>query len=116
MRYIGKNDLNGELFAQFLDSRVVAVRAPSGALVHILNGTSVSQQDARNVYAWRREGRNPSLWRADRFLIDYGLHLNDFFSWCERQGESPWARGKPPAWHEKEFKAPKSWWEKREAA
>ena len=110
------NDLNGPLFAQFLDSFTKVHRGERGAPTHTVNQRLVSKHDARTVYAWRREGRNPSLWRADKFLIDYGLHLNDFFSWCEERGESPWAKGKPPEWHEQEFKAPEWWWEKREAA
>jgi hypothetical protein len=42
---------------------------------------------------------------ADRFLAEFGLHLDLFFTWCDAEGRPAWRLGHPPAWQEEEVDA-----------
>jgi hypothetical protein len=95
------NDLDGESWRGFLATFLVEYE---GNLPRRFNGHPiVDEADSRALYRWFKEGASPTLWRADRFLTAFGLHLEFFFIWCARQGHAAWWLGHPPAWHEEEI-------------
>lgn len=69
--------------------------------VRLFNGHTISETRSRALHRWRVEGASPDLWSVDVFLVHIGIHLNEFFDWCERLGIDPWTRGEPQ-WHKEE--------------
>lgn len=63
-----------------------------------LNGYPITEADKRALYRWRHEGAYPSIWTADKFLIRYGMILDDYFVWCEDLKVEAWANGVPDWW------------------
>jgi hypothetical protein len=95
------NDLDGESWRTFLSTFLVEYESN---LPRRFNGRPiVDEADSRALYRWFKEGASPTLWRADRFLTAFGLHLDFFFIWCAREGRNAWWLGHPPAWHEEEI-------------
>lgn len=94
-----QNALDGESWRAFL-SEIVRDDPAEGARIA---GYPLSASDSRQVRRWRAEGVQPSLWSADSFLIRHGQHIEFFFAFAEQLGRSPWARGRPPAWHEESW-------------
>ncbi|MDX6587223.1 MAG: hypothetical protein QOI31_1696 [Solirubrobacterales bacterium] len=65
----------------------------------------MSQSDCRAYHRWRCEGGRTSLWAADRFLIRYGGHIDEFMAYCLDQGLQVWAAGQEPEWLGKDLSA-----------
>lgn len=69
--------------------------------VRSFNGRYLSETDNRALHRWRVEGANPDIWRVDKFLVAIGIHLDEFFDWCDKLEVSPWQFGEPQ-WHTEE--------------
>lgn len=68
-----------------------------------LAGVLLSEYHKRLVLRWRRGALTPTLWTLDGLLTRCHMHVNEFFDYCDQRGESGWAAGKPPSWHEQEW-------------
>jgi hypothetical protein len=99
------NLLNGTLFCEFVN-----VHLEKKGRHYRLNKRPLSQTNIRRWFAWSREGTHPSFFGADEFLIPVGLHVDDFFYFCQKRGKSPWLKGEAPAWHEHRWTEEDSDW------
>ena len=96
-RPLRANALDGSLASAFLAAHTRASRQDRTQLI---NGQQLTASETRAIHRWSAEAASPSFWALDRILTSVGLHLDAFFDYCERQGRSPWARGRPPKWLE----------------
>lgn len=91
------NTITREAFLDF----IAMFESQEGDGVRLFNGRQLSETRSRALHRWRVEGASPDIWSADTFLVHIGIHLNEFFDWCERAGIDPWLCGEP-AWHKEE--------------
>jgi hypothetical protein len=96
-----RDALAGPSWAAYL-ATLIARDAETGATC--IGHQRLSVADARQAARWLREGVRPSFWTADAFLIRYRLHIDLFFAFASERGDSPWAHGNPPAWHEADWR------------
>lgn len=92
-----KNDLNPEAWREYLDELTETDEDEGRMTVAGQELITDAQQRAR--FRWAVEGVTPNFYSVDSFLISVGLHIDDFFMWCEERGYCPWARGEEPEWH-----------------
>jgi hypothetical protein len=90
-----RDSLNVDLWLEFLDGYLSERESTM-----LCNGQPVKDKHVRALYRWRMEGSCPRFFAADDFLIQYGLHINDFINHCDERGISPWACGRAPDWEE----------------
>lgn len=88
------DQLAGVSWIAFLES-ITELREEDPRLVA---GEQLDDTRSRAYYRWTQEGVQPSLFSADSFLTAIGLHIDNFFEWCEANGFEPWACGRPPEW------------------
>jgi hypothetical protein len=93
----GKNDLNPKLWREFVESHTWRDR--DGIEETRVNDRPMNEAHTRAHFRWLKEGSSCSVFTADRFLCAVGLHLDDFWVFCDEQGGSPWATGREPDWH-----------------
>lgn len=94
-----RNALDGPAWRAYL-TRIIEQNRLAGTSI---GGRPLIDADRRQLHRWQHERALPSIWTTDSFLIRYGLHLDFFFAFAEQLGRSPWAHGKPPAWHEEDW-------------
>lgn len=97
------NDLDGESWREFASTIVVDGESHEPWR---FNGRPIlTDADCCAFHRCRREAASPTIWCADRFLTQFGLHIDLFFTWCISEGRPAWWLGHPPAWHEEEVDA-----------
>jgi hypothetical protein len=67
----------------------------------LFNGRQISETRSRALHRWRVEGASPDIFSVDTFLVHIGIHLDEFFDWCEEMGIEAWQFGEPD-WHKEE--------------
>jgi hypothetical protein len=84
--------LHGPIVASYI-STLLETTGQGYARKTTFNALPIDPDDFRRIRAWAAGEYNVTLWKLDRLLVRYGLHVNDFFDWCEQDpwvGETPW--------------------------
>jgi hypothetical protein len=63
-----------------------------------VNGHILDDAKKRGLYRYLREQAAPSFFKADEWCVFLGVRVDDFLSYAEARGVSPWATGKAPTW------------------
>lgn len=65
-----------------------------------VGGQRLEDRDVRALHRWRREAGQPTMWRADEFLIRYlgAGGVQDFFDFCAGCNRWPWQQAWAPLW------------------
>lgn len=92
---VSQNSLNNTAWLAFLAEGLHYLDDQHFYVDHPLDGTQT-----RALYRWRHES-GATFFSADRWITKTGRHINEFFTYCDRIGVSPWASGSPPDWHER---------------
>jgi hypothetical protein len=92
------DDLDIDSWSSFLRREVLSEPDETNG-ARLLNGRPIEASDQRALYRWLSERNRPSIWRADKLLIRYGAHIDEFFLYCEEHGLQPWASGQAPDWY-----------------
>jgi hypothetical protein len=63
-----------------------------------VNGYGLSESKKRGLYRHLHDGVAPSFFKGDEFCCYVGVRIDDFLSYAEARGVSPWATGTAPSW------------------